>query len=75
MAFVKKTTIFCRLDYFLISDNLISNVISCEHWTSFRTDHSPVILNINLTNVDRGTGYVKLNNSFILDNEYQECIN
>ena len=69
-----KPPIFCRLDYFLISDNLINNVISCEHGTSYRSDHSPVILNVNLTNIDRGPGYFKLNNSFILDNEYQEGI-
>ena len=69
-----KPPIFCRLDYFLISDNLINNVISCEHGTSYRSDHSPVILNVNLTNIKRGPGYFKLNNSFILDNEYQECI-
>ena len=25
-------------------------------------------------NIDRGPGYFKLNNSFILDNEYQEGI-
>ena len=69
-----KPPIFCRLDYFLISDNLINNVISCEQGTSYRSDHSPVILNVNLTNIDRGPGYFKLNNSFILDNEYQEGI-
>ena len=69
-----KPQIFCRLDYFLISDNLINNDISCEHGTSYRSDHSPVILNVNLTNIDRGPGYFKLNNSFILVNEYQEGI-
>ena len=70
-----------RLDYFHISDNiftfsdnLINNVISCEHGTSYRSDHSHIILKINLTNINRGPGYFKLNNSFILDNEYQGCI-
>ena len=44
-----KLPIFCKLDYFLISDNLINNVISCEHGTSYRSNHSSVILNVNLT--------------------------
>ena len=57
-----------------MSDNLINNVISCEHGTSYRSYPSPVILNVNLTNIKRGPGYFKLNNSFVLDNEYQEGI-
>ena len=42
--------------------------------SSYRSDHSPVILNVNFTSIDRSPGYFKLNNSFILDNAYQEGI-
>ena len=38
----------------------MNNVISCEHGTSYRSDHSPVILNVNLTSIDIGPGYFKL---------------
>ena len=37
-------------------------------------DHSKVSLNIDLLNLTRGPGYFKLNNSLLLDNDYQETV-
>ena len=37
-------------------------------------DHSKVSLNIDLLNLTRGPGYLKLNNSLLLDNDYQETV-
>ena len=42
-----KPPIFCRLDYFLISQNLKHCVESTKHSISYKSDHTPVILNIN----------------------------
>ena len=69
-----KPPIFCRLDNFLVSDNIINSVSSCEHKVSYKSDHSLVVLNLDLSDIKRGPGYFKLNNSFILENNYQECI-
>ena len=69
-----KPPIFCRLDYFLISKNISNIVISCEHKTSYKSDHSIVTLSIDFNECKRGPVYFKLNNSLILDTEYQQQI-
>ena len=52
----------------------MNSVSSCEHRISYKSDHSIVELNIDVFNFQRGPGYFKLNNSFLLDNQYQESI-
>ena len=69
-----KPPIFCRLDYFLISENLKNSVVSCKHNIGYKSDHSKVSLNIDLINLTRGPGYFKLNNSLLLDKDYQETV-
>ena len=69
-----KPPIFGRLDYFLISENLKNLIVTCKHNISYKSDHSPVCLNIDVINLTRGPGYFKLNNSLLLDTEYQETI-
>ena len=70
--------ILCRLDYFLISNNLSNSVASCSHKASFKSDHSVVLLKLELKNEEKGPGYFKLNNSLLLDEEYKvkirQCI-
>ena len=64
--------ILCRLGYFLISDNVAKfSVISCTHKVSFKSDHSVVMLKIELQQEAKGPGYFKLNNSLLLDEEYK----
>lgn len=70
-----KPPIFCRLDYFLISENLRNYVISSKHTTSYKSDHSLVTLCIDMINISRGPGYFKINNSLLLDAEYKDIIN
>ena len=71
--------ILCRLDYFLISNNLSNSVASCSQKASFKSDHSVVLLKLELKNEEKGPGYFKLNNSLLLDEEYKvkirQCIN
>lgn len=69
-----KPPIFSRLDYFLLSENLVNSVVSCEHRISYKSDHSIVELKVDINNTQRGPGYFKLNNTFLLDNQYQENI-
>ena len=69
-----KPPILCRLDYFLLSKSIANTVIFCEHKTSFKSDHSIVTLSIDSNVYNRGPGYFKLNNSLLLDSEYQQRI-
>lgn len=69
-----KPPIFSRLDYFLISDNIVNSIVSSEHKISYKSDHSIVVLELDVFSISRGPGYFKLNNSFLLENDYQELI-
>ena len=66
--------IFSRLDYFLISNNIVNNTTKTHIKTSYRTDHSLITLSLNFDKIERGPGYFKLNNSLLLDKEYQNII-
>ena len=66
--------IFCRLDYFLISENLNNFITSSCIKTGFKTDHSIVDINIDLIRNPKGHGYFKLNNNVLLHPDYQEKI-
>ena len=70
----RKPPVFCRLDYFLISDNLLNSITSSKHNSGFKSDHSLVSVNIDILNITRGPGYFKLNNNVLLNNEYKDII-
>ena len=69
-----KLIIFSRLDYFLISDNLVNYTNSCKIKAGYKSDHSLVNIKIDLLKIQKGPGYFKLNNSVLLDTEYQKKI-
>ena len=64
--------IFCRLDYFLISESIQSNMLECKIKPGYKSDHSIVILKLNLIDCKPGPGYFKLNNSLLFDTEYKK---
>jgi len=66
--------IFCRLYYFFVSTSLENNVTDCKLLPGYKSDHSAVTLIINLIKLNRGPGYFKINNSFLLDSSYQSKI-
>lgn len=67
-----------RLDYFLISSDIVSLVQKTDIDISYRSDHSPVYLTLQFYNQKRGKGTWKFNNSLLHDKEYvsqiKECI-
>ena len=69
-----KPPIFCRLDYFLISNNLINSIKNSSIKPGYKTDHSFIALNIDFYKLPRGPGYFKFNNSLLLDMEYKNKI-
>ena len=66
--------IFCRLDYFLISQDIVNCLADCNISTGFKSDHSIISIKLNLHVYCRGPGYFKINNSYLLEQEYQSCI-
>ena len=67
----KSPRIFCRLDYYLISNNLFDMVRSSEIIPAIRTDHDAITLGIGkLENGQKGPGYWKLNCSLLADDAY-----
>ena len=70
----QKPFVHCRLDYFLISDNLLNTIKSSNIKPGYKTDHSIISINYDNLKADKGPGYYKLNNSILLDKEYQNNI-
>ncbi|MES9884827.1 MAG: reverse transcriptase domain-containing protein, partial [Sedimenticola sp.] len=69
-----RPTIFCRLDYFLVSESILNRGSNCKISFGYKSDHSMVSFKLQVTNVSRGPGYFKLNNSLLIDSEYTQLI-
>ena len=64
-----------RLDYFIISENLLQNNVSAEIEPGYRTDHSIITLEMSHSNDNkRARTYWKFNNSLLRDAKYTEEI-
>ena len=70
----KQPEVHCRLDFFLVSQNLMGNVVSADIIPGFKTDHSLITLNISLHTNPRGRGFWKLNVSLLSDADYIDII-
>lgn len=64
-----------RLDFFLISENLLTSVKQCKIDNSYRSDHSPVVLSLSFTEFVKGKPLWKFNNSLLKDIQYLNTIN
>jgi hypothetical protein len=64
-----------RLDYFLVSSDIIQQIDSSVIKPGYRSDHSIVELNLKLSNHPKGRGIWKFNNSLLKDEIYNEEIN
>ena len=66
----KKPVTFCRLDYFLISGHLINYTRQANIQNSIRSDHSIALITIEINDITRGKGIFKMNNSLLLNEEF-----
>ena len=64
-----------RLDFFLVSEDLLTSVKKCTIENSYRSDHSPVILGLCFNKFIKGKPLWKFNNSLLKDIEYLNIIN
>ena len=67
-----------RLDFFLISQELMSLVKGVKILPGYRTDHSYIELEIQITNFKKGRGFWRFNNNLLKDltyaNKVKDCI-
>ena len=72
---IKSPRIFCRLDYWLISNNLNDSVQLKDIISAIRTHHNAIYLEFSgeLDNECRGPNYCKMNCS-LLDEEYVNSV-
>ena len=63
-----------RLDYFLISESLLSSVNKSSIEESYRSDHSMIILDISFVKFQKGKPLLKHNNSLLHDITYLQVI-
>ena len=54
-----------RLDYCLVSDNMLDHCVSCELLHVPGSDHKAVATEFNTSNFTRGPGYWKFNNNYL----------
>ena len=67
--------IFCRLDYWLISDKLHDLVTKVDIIPSIKTDHSAIFLELEeIESTGRGAGFWKLNTSLLTNENYKHMI-
>ena len=62
--------IHCRLDMFLVTDSIQGCIEHSSITPGYRTDHSLVTITCSFSDIDRGSGYWKLNSSLLVDVEY-----
>ena len=63
-----------RLDFFLISQNMLSSIQKVMINSSYRSDHSPILMKIKFNEFKPGKGLWKFNNSLLHDIEYSNLI-
>ena len=64
-----------RIDFALVSKGMDQKVEYIQYLSTIKTDHRAIYMVIQLNNLDRGTGYWKLNCSLLGDKKYIEVIN
>ena len=59
-----------RLDFFLISENLFTEIDNSKILPGYRTDHSMIYISVEFGKFKKGTSYWKFNNSLLKDPVY-----
>ena len=63
-----------RLDYFLITEELLSITSKNNIETKYRSDHAPISIQIELCKHTRGPGTWKFNNSLLMNEDFIKLI-
>ena len=63
-----------RLDFFLVTSNLVQNIRKSDIQSSYKSDHSAITLELKICETTHGKGLWKFNNSLLHDQEYLDCM-
>jgi len=66
--------VYERLDYFITSNSICNITNDCCIKPGFKSDHRPVILDVSISDVERGPGFWKFNVSLLSDRNYTNLI-
>ena len=64
-----------RIDYILSDATLSARITKINITPGFKSDHSAILMQLNVKQVEKGRGYWKLNTNVILEKEYVDKIN
>ena len=64
-----------RLDFFLVTENIVNSIKKSQIETGYKSDHSMVTLILAMDNFEHGKSLWKHNNSLLTDSEYLKTIN
>ena len=62
------------LDFFLVTESLLPSITSADIEASYRSDHSPITLNLKLNDFQHKRGLWKFNNSLLYDSKYLNAV-
>ena len=65
----------CRIDFALMSPGMANNTVNSDYNCGYRTDHSMVVVEIQVNKNPRGPGYWKFNNLLLHDLRFVEKSN
>ena len=68
------TIVSCRLDFFLISFGLLGLITKADINHGYKTDHSAILIHLQVDHSTRCPGYWKLNCSLLLEIGYKKII-
>jgi exonuclease III len=63
-----------RLDFFLVTENLMSIFSDAYILPKYKSDHAPVVVTVNTSTDQHGKGYWKFNNSLLRDHDFVKLI-
>ena len=64
-----------RLDFFLVTENIVNSIKKCKIETGYKSDHSMVTLTLAMDKFEHCKSLWKHNNSLLTDTEYLKIIN
>ena len=74
MAFEYKTNCILTSRLFFNHRKSFKFINNSDIKVGYNTDHSIITLNIDFIKLDKGPGFFKINNSILLQNNYQHII-
>ena len=66
--------VYSRLDYWLVSAVLYSEIYSADIRPALKCDHNAISMKLKISSGRKGKGYWKLNNALLSDQYYINCI-